>query len=119
MPVLDPPRLTVVTAQPEPKPEEDDKGAAWAFLWTLFVFKMATVFVIFWASKSFETGVLLTATTLPWLVIPALLCVGPLLFRYRLLRMRARRRQLRRAEWMLDEDHAVDGAGRRPLSTRY
>ena len=36
------------------------------------------------------------------LIVPALLCAGPLLFRYRLLRVRAKRERLRRAEWMLD-----------------
>jgi hypothetical protein len=46
--------------------------------------------------------VLLGATTWPFLVLPAIAVAGPLLFYWRLRRVRARREQLRRAEWMID-----------------
>lgn len=88
-----------VAVEPEPY---DEKPAVWAFLWTLFAFKMATVGAIIWASQSWETGVLLTATTWPFLIIPAVAVAGPAAFYLRLRRVRRRREQLRRAEWMVD-----------------
>ena len=48
-------------------------GEPSGFLWVLFVFKMVTVGIIFWAAEgSGEAGALLTATTFPWLIIPAI-----------------------------------------------
>jgi len=84
--------------------EPEDLGAVWAFLGTLFAFKLATVVLIFWHMQTFETGMLLTATTWFWLPLVAVLIAGPLLFRYRLLRVRAKREHLRRAEWMVEHD---------------
>jgi hypothetical protein len=81
----------------------DEKRTVWVFLWTLFVFKMATVAVIFWAAEgSGEAGALLTATTWPFLFIPGFAIAGPIAYYIRLRRVRARRERLRRAEWMLD-----------------
>ena len=87
----------------EVKRQRDEASTAWAFIWILFVFKMATVFMIWWAAQDYEAAILLTATTWFWLGIPAFACAAPFLFRYRLLKVRARRERLRRAEWMLDE----------------
>ncbi|MGH2560822.1 MAG: hypothetical protein ACRDJH_17295 [Thermomicrobiales bacterium] len=85
----------------EPAPY-DETSVVWVFLWTLFAFKMATVGAILWASRGWEAGALLTATTWPFLVIPAAAVAGPVAFSIRLRRVRRRREQLRRAEWMLD-----------------
>jgi hypothetical protein len=84
------------------KQEEDERSVVWVFLWTLLAFKLATVVLIMWASQSFEAGVLVSATTWPFLVIPAMALAGPILYHYRLRRVRARRKQLLRSEWMLD-----------------
>lgn len=94
----------------DPGDEEFDRGAVWAFLGILFAFKMATVVLIFWHMRTAETGALLAATTWYWFPVVGVLVAGPLLFRYRLLKVRARREQLRRAEWM--EDPTLDGAPR-------
>jgi len=85
---------------------KDETSAAWAFIWVLFVFKMATVFMIYWAARDYEAAVLLTATTWFWLGIPAVACAAPLAFRYRLVKVRARRERLRRAEWLLEAEPA-------------
>ena len=95
------------------EPHRQDKVVVWAFLWTLFVFKMATVFLIFWASKTSEAGMILSATTWPWLVIPGFAVAGTLAYRYRLIKVRAKREQLRRAEWMLDEEESRRSVGGR------
>lgn len=76
--------------------------AVWAFLWTLFGLKIATVVIIWIAATSSGTHsfAMIAATTWYWFIIPAVAIAGPLLFRWRLLRMRRRREQLRGAEWM-------------------
>jgi hypothetical protein len=81
----------------------DEQSTVWGFIWTLFVFKIVTVGAIFWAAGgSAEAGALLSATTWPWLIIPAFAIVGPSLYFFRVRRVRARREQLRRAEWMIE-----------------
>jgi hypothetical protein len=84
------------------KQEDDERSVVWAFLWTLLAFKLATVALIMWASKSFEAGVLISATTWPFLVIPAMALAAPVLYHYRVRRVRKRREQLMRSEWMLE-----------------
>jgi hypothetical protein len=88
--------------------EYDGGAAAWGFLWVLLAFKLATVGLIFYHMQTFETGVFLAATTWFWIPVIAALLAGPLLFRYRLRRVRARREQLRRAEWMIEQEHDID-----------
>ena len=98
------PASEVRTAESEANDERFDGISVRGFLWTLFIFKMATVGVILWAAGgSGEAGILLTATTWYWLIIPAIVVFGWLTFRFRLRRVRARRLALQRAEWMLDE----------------
>lgn len=104
---------------PEVRSRDDDEDSGGfhvqAFLWTLFAFKMATVAAIFWASGgSGEAGILLTATTWPWLIIPGIVLFGWLMFHVRLRRVRARRIALQRAEWMVDEREKM-GADVRPI----
>ena len=100
-----PPRRPPLTRlEAEAKREQEETSSAWAFIWILFVFKMVTVFLIYWASQSYDTGMFLVATTWFWLIIPLLACAAPLVFRYRLLKVRRRRAQLRRSEWLLDDD---------------
>lgn len=84
----------------EQREEDDGKAAAWAFLWILFAFKIATVGIIFYvASGSGESIVMIAATTWYWLVIPVLALAGPLLIRWRMLKMRRQREALRQSEW--------------------
>lgn len=99
-----PPGIARGTAyqEPTPPPREDDHTAGWVFLWVLFAFKMATVFIIWWASRSYSTGVFLAATTWFWLAIPAIALSAPVAFRWRLVKMRKRRIALQRSEWLLD-----------------
>jgi type VI protein secretion system component VasK len=104
------PASDVRTAESEAKDESFDALPVRGFLWTLFVFKMATVGAIIWyAGGSGEAGILLTVTTWPWLIIPGIVLFGWLAYRFRLRRVRARRLALQRAEWMLDERGTMDG----------
>lgn len=87
----------------EERQKAEERSTVWAFLWVLFVFKMVTVAVIFWAAEgSAEAGALLTATTFPWLILPIVAIAGPLAFWYRLRRVRARRARLLREEWAVE-----------------
>jgi|GEM_PF-1606465 len=91
--------------------DEAGHRAAWAFIWTLFVFKIATIGIIYYAATSTHSVELsfIYATTWYWLIIPIAGISGPLLYRWRLVRMRRRREQLRNAEWM-DQPHTQHGS---------
>jgi len=81
-----------------------DRTTVWGFLWVLFLFKAGTVAATMWAAGlTSEATVLLSITTWPWLIIPGLALSGPLLYRYRLRRVRARKVALHRAEWLVNE----------------
>ena len=73
---------------------------AWTLVWTLYVTKLVTVVLVLLAARSYDAALLLSATTWFWLGPALALGIGPLLFRLRLRRVRARRDDLRRAEWM-------------------
>jgi len=82
--------------------EADGATAVWAFLWTLFAFKMATVALILWYDRSWASGLVLSATTWYWLPLLGVLVAAPLVYHYRVRKVRARRADLIRSEWMLD-----------------
>lgn len=86
----------------EAERDRQESTSAWAFLWILLAFKLATVAMIFWADISAESGVLLSATTWYWSIIPILALAGPIIYRVRLRRVRRRRAQLQRSEWLLE-----------------
>ena len=96
---------------------EDQEGSAavWAFLLVLFFFKLATVVLIFWHLRTWESGVFLGATM--WYLFPPLILLGagPVMFYYRLRKVRGRRDALRRSEWMVGDDQDV---GVRPANHR-
>ena len=79
----------------------------WLLLGSIAFAKVGTILIIVWASRSGDVAPLVTATTWHWLPIAGALLAGPILFRLRLRRVRARREALRRAEWMLPEGVAA------------
>jgi hypothetical protein len=88
--------------------EQDGAAAVWAFLLVLFFFKLATVILIFWHLRSWESGVILGATLWYWFPPLLLLGAGPALFYYRLRKVRARREALQRSEWMVGDDQDLE-----------
>ncbi len=89
----------------ERREESDARATVWAFLWVLFGFKIATVGIIWYvAAGSGESLTMIAVTTWYWLVIPVGAISGPLLFRWRMIKMRRRREELRQAEWREDPD---------------
>jgi FtsH-binding integral membrane protein len=86
----------------EQKQKDDEHVTVWTFLWVLLAFKIATIIAIIWASRSWEAGAIVSATSWPFLIIPAVALAGPVIYRVRVRRVRARRAELMRSEWMLD-----------------
>jgi hypothetical protein len=101
-------------SQRDDEDEPDAAAAVWAFMLTLFVFKLATVGLIFWHMRTLEAGLFLGSTT--WYFFPPLILLGagPAIFYYRLRKVRARREALRRSEWMELEPEASNAPVRRP-----
>jgi hypothetical protein len=95
--------------------EHEGSAAVWAFSLVLFFFKLATVILIFWHLRTWESGVILGSTLWYWFPPLLLLGAGPVLFYYRLRKVRGRREALRRSEWMVadDQDAVARPAGRR------
>ncbi len=70
------PASEVRTSETLARDENFDGVPVRGFLWTLFVFKMATVAAIFWAAGgSSEASILLSATVWPWLIIPGIVLI--------------------------------------------
>jgi membrane protein YdbS with pleckstrin-like domain len=97
-------RATMASVPSPQRQEEDGRTAAFAFLWVLIGFKVVTMILIFVHLRSVNSLLILVATFWYWLPIIGFLVAGPLIFRYRLMRMRARREQLRRSEWMVEQE---------------
>ncbi len=93
----------------ERKFEEDEETTVWAFIWTLFAFKLATGIAIFWAAGwTKDAGEILGATHWFWLVLPAFAVMAPLTYQYRVRKVRRRRRQLEKAEWVIEPNPRVE-----------
>jgi len=93
----------LIRLEQERKNNAEGSATAWGFLWVLFGFKIATVGVIWWAATgSGEDLSYIIATTWYWMVIPIGALAGPLLIRWRMIKLRRRREALRRSEWMMD-----------------
>ncbi|MGD9714735.1 MAG: hypothetical protein AB7V46_22140 [Thermomicrobiales bacterium] len=105
---------TTRVSKSHPDQTESDRATVWSFLWVLFVFKIATVGATAWAAGwSSEAGYILSITTWPWLIIPALAFSGSFLYQWRVRRVRRRRAALQLSEWMIEgappSGHAVSG----------
>jgi hypothetical protein len=86
------------------KEEKAAKHAVWAFLWTLFVFKIVTIGLILYAAgNSAESQAIMYATSWLWLIIPAAAIASPFLYWRRKRKQRKQRDRLIQSEWMIDE----------------
>ena len=82
--------------------DENTSFGAWTLVWVLYGAKVATIALVVWAEHSYRMALFVTITT--WFWLGPLLALGatPMLFRYRLRRVRARRETLLRQEWETD-----------------
>jgi hypothetical protein len=81
--------------------ESESRSALLAVAVPLIAFKVWFAILLLSYAPTRDGVVWIAATHWPLLIIIALLLAGPGLATYRLVRMRARREKLRRAEWML------------------
>lgn len=83
---------------------DDDDGtppSVWVLVWTIYIAKLVTLVLVIWAAHDYEATALVAATTWPWLALAGALGIGPLVFQLRLRRVRAKRAELHRAEWIV------------------
>jgi hypothetical protein len=96
--------------------EENTSFGAWTLVWVLYGAKVVTIALVVWAEHSYRMAVFVTITT--WIWLGPLLAIGatPLMFRYRLRRVRARRDALIRQEWEPNRPFTPSVSGRdKPL----
>jgi heme/copper-type cytochrome/quinol oxidase subunit 2 len=79
-----------------------DRGALWAVAAPLVVFKVCSIVLLLIFAPTADAVVWVAITSWYWVLAIALLVAVPVLAWTRLVRMRARREELRRQEWMLD-----------------
>jgi hypothetical protein len=104
------------TRRDAPPPARDNEEAtsfgAWTLVWVIYGAKVVTIVLVVWAEHSYRSALFVTVTTWFWLGPLLVIGAAPLLFRYRLRRVRARRTALIMSEW-----HIRPGAERIPSST--
>jgi hypothetical protein len=89
--------------------EEATSFGAWTLVWVIYGAKVVTIVLVVWAEHSYRSALFVTVTTWFWLGPLLALGAAPLMFRYRLRRVRARRATLIVSEW-----HIAPGTGRIP-----
>jgi hypothetical protein len=90
-----------------PASEEGTSSGAWTLVLVLYITKLITIVLVVLAAHSYDTAVLVSVTTWYWLAPMAALGAAPLMYRYRLRRVRARRDALIEREWNLSEAPGV------------
>jgi hypothetical protein len=93
--------MLMATGSPPRNEEEEGRQAAFAFLWVLIAFKVITMVFIFAQMRTFNSFIFLAATFWYFIPIIGFLVAAPVAYRYRLIRMRRRRKELQRSEWMV------------------
>ena len=88
----------------------NDMAVVWTFVGALATVKLLTSIMILYYFPSWHTLVLVLALSVVWLIPPIYYFTRNPRGRYRLLRARARRNELLRQEWEVEETRA----GRKP-----
>jgi hypothetical protein len=84
----------------------EGRGALWAVLGPLLAFKICSIILLLIYAPTVDGMVWVAITSWYWVLGIALVVAVPFMAWSRLVRARARREQLRRQEWMLDEPRA-------------
>ena len=84
--------------------DRDSRAALWTFLGMAIGFNVATSVIIFLMQPSWTSAAFLVWMNWYWAVLPVLVVALPAMFWFRLMRVRARRRELIRSEWRVDSE---------------
>ena len=82
--------------------ESENLAAAWWMIGVMIAFKVGLTLFVLISYPSQQNLISQIALNWPWLVAIAVLLTPPAVYWGRLVRMRARRAQLQRAEWNVD-----------------
>lgn len=77
----------------------------YAFFGVLVGFKIVTLILIYVVAASWSTIGFFLASHVLWIAVGAIVIWAPALFWTRLVRVRAKRKQLLQEEWRVDEKH--------------
>jgi hypothetical protein len=102
-----PPDPDLDSSPPAIQDESNGSVGVWTLIWTLVTMKILTIVIVVVAARRAEAGALFAVITWHWLVVLGALLAAPVLFRYRLRRVRGRRDDLMRAEWMVEDEQMV------------
>lgn len=83
--------------------DDEQSPGLWSFVAILLGFKLWTLLLILLFATSWATVRFLIATHVLWISIGAVVLWGPAILWFRLIRARARRRELQRAEWHVED----------------
>ena len=92
---------------------EDDRGALWTVAGPLIALKIWATALLLMYAPTRDAIAMVIATGWPWAAVFLGLVAAPAFAWWRLVRVRARREQLRRSEWMLDESDTDSTLGPR------
>jgi hypothetical protein len=84
--------------------EGEDLTAAWGMIWVMIAFKVGLTAWIVVAFPSGQNLFMQIVMNWPWLLAAAIFLVGPSVFWWRMLRVRAKRAKLQHAEWHVDSE---------------
>lgn len=84
------------------------RGAIWTVAGPLIAFKVWACILLLIYSPNRDGIVWIAVTSWYWVLAVALLVAAPTLAWVRLVRVRARRQRLRRAEWMLEQSSPAE-----------
>ncbi|MBV9356884.1 MAG: hypothetical protein JO023_15330 [Chloroflexi bacterium] len=88
----------------------EGRGALWAVLGPLLAFKVASIILLLIYAPTVDGVVWVAITSWYWVLGIIVIVAVPFMAWSRLVRVRARREQLRRQEWMLDEHAPLPNA---------
>jgi hypothetical protein len=84
--------------------DEDGKAAFWTFTGMILAFKVITSIIIWIMAPSLHSAIFLFAMQWYWLLLPVPMIAVPMLFWWRLRRVKRRRRQLILSEWAVEPE---------------
>ena len=83
--------------------ESAGKAAMWTYIWVMVGFKVLTGIFLLYYTRTFYTWAVLIALHIPWLLAAVLLIVLPGACYWRMVKVRARRAELLRQEFHVEE----------------